>query len=347
MWHFLNNNAYKVVVPALALLLFLLHSCDKEWSDFSISFRALNVAPEGFPPIPFPEDNQFDMDRWELGKKLFYDPILSRDSSISCASCHIQKWGFADNQSFSPGINNRPGVRNAPSLANIAYQPYLLREGGVPTLEMQILVPIQEANEFDHDILAISEKLNHDSSYVNMSQKAYQRNPDPFVITRAIATFERTLISGNSSFDQYFYQGKSGILSEETLKGMVLFNSEKTSCSSCHGGFNFTDYTFQNNGLDTVYKDIGRMRLTGKEEDESLFKVPSLRNVALTAPYMHNGQFNTIEEVIDHYNSGGKMHKNKSPYIRPLNLSSAEKYQLSLFLHSLTDVDFVTRQEFQ
>lgn len=331
---------------AILLSSALIVSCQKDNETVSQETEVI-VIPEGFPDMPFPEDNQFTMTRWKLGKKLFYDPILSVDGTLSCASCHKANLAFADDVSFSPGVENRPGVRNAPSLANVGYHPYFLREGSVPTLEMQVLVPIQEENEFAHDMLKIVEALKQNSEYVKMAKEAYDREPDPFVVTRAIGTFERSLISGNSAYDKYYYQGNTSALTASQKRGMDLFFSSKTHCSDCHGGFNFTNYSFENNGLDTVYSDPGRMRLTGLPEDESIFKVPSLRNAEVTAPYMHNGQFNTLMEVVEHYNSGGKDHPNKSGLIQPLNLSPQEKEDLVAFLKSLTDLNFLTNPRFK
>lgn len=309
--------------------------------------RQLDQAPEGFPPIEFPDDNAFAQARWDLGKKLFFDPVLSRDSSLSCGSCHIQSLGFADDRAFSPGIENRPGTRNAPGLANMAYHPYLLREGSVPTLEMQVLVPIQEANEFDHNIVDISLQLQTDSIYVTMSQAAYQRNPDPFVITRALGVFQRTLVSGGSPYDQWKFQGCEEALNPKEFWGMELFFSNKTKCSQCHNGFNFTNYAFENNGLYQRYEDPGRMRFTNDPADESRFKVPSLRNSAVTAPYMHDGSIASLEEVVEHYVSGGADHPNKSSHVQPLELSNREKEALVAFLRSLTDTEFLTDTRFQ
>ena len=299
-------------------------------------------VPEGFPPVVYPEDNTFTADRYELGRRLFYDPILSADSSISCASCHLPELAFSDQVALSPGIYGRPGVRNAPSLANVAYHPYFLREGSVPTLEQQVLVPIQEENEMAHNIVAIASAMERDSSYVAMSISAYNRPPDAFVITHALATFERTLLSGNSRYDQLMRQEEGAAFGQLERQGMELFFSDRTNCSVCHGGFNFTDYRFANNGLDTSYADIGRMRFTGKQEDLSLFKVPSLRNIALTAPYMHDGSIATLEEVVHHYNTGGKAHPHRDPLIRPLHLSSEEEQAIVAFLKTLSDPDFVS-----
>lgn len=302
--------------------------------------------PAGFPPVSFPEDNAFTKQRWALGKLLFYDKSLSRDSSVSCASCHLPGFAFSDTTALSKGASDRAGTQNAPTLTNVAYNPYYTRLGGVSTLEKQILVPIQEHNEFDFNILSIAQRLKVNKTYQTLSQQAYGRPLDYYVITRSIANFERTLISGNSPYDR-FKNGHKDALNELAQKGMTLFYSEKTNCSLCHGGFNFTNYGFENNGLYEVYKDIGRMRLTEKEEDRSKFKVPTLRNIAVTAPYMHDGSLKTLEEVIEHYNSGGKNNSLKNPVLKPLHLNTEEKQALIAFLKSLTDLTFLSNEKFK
>ncbi|MFT6355888.1 MAG: cytochrome c peroxidase [Saprospiraceae bacterium] len=303
--------------------------------------------PQGFPSIDFPEGNAFSETRWALGKKLFFDPVMSANSSISCATCHLPELAFSDNQAFSPGVENRPGTRNASPLFNLAYHPYFTREGGVPTLEMQILVPIQEHNEFDFNIVLIAERLAQDSTYQTMAQLAYDREPDAFVITRALANFERSLLSGYSRYDQHFNYDLDKILTASELRGRDLFFSKKTDCANCHGDSNFTNYDFQNNGLYESYEDVGRFRLTGLEADRALFKVPSLRNIELTAPYMHDGSMVSLEEIVDHYNSGGKNNPQKSNLIRPLNLTDSDKNDLVNFLKTLTDEAFVSNPIFQ
>jgi len=308
--------------------------------------KHLLTPPKGFPEIPFTSDNQFSDARWKLGKKLFYDPIMSVDQSISCGSCHMAQFAFSDTVAMSLGVAKALGTRNAPTLTNVAYNPYFTRDGGVPTLEMQILVPIQEHNEFNFNILLIAERMQADTSYIRMSKEAYGKNPDHFVITRALGCFERTIISGNSPYDQFQFQGKKEALNKEELKGMKLFFSERVGCKNCHSGFNFTDYSFKNNGLYITYQDSGRIRLTNEEADRALFKVPTLRNVALTAPYMHDGSINTLEQVIDHYSSGGMPHKHKSEMIKPIDLNKKEKQQLVAFLHTLTDEEFINRKEY-
>jgi len=260
-------------------------ACQKEEETVSF-FPDLMEIPEGFPAIDSPEENTFTQARWDLGKKLFFDPIMSVDSSISCASCHHPSIAFSDDVSFSLGVNDLLGTRNTSPLFNLAYHPYFTREGGVPTLEMQVFVPIQEHNEFNFNIVPLSEKLAADSIYTQMALEAYDRTPNPFVITRALACFERSLLSGNSRYDQHL---QSPVFTPSEERGMDLFFSERTNCSNCHSGFNFTNYAFENNGLYEAYEDEGRFRLTNEETDWALFKTPSLRNIALTAPYMHDG----------------------------------------------------------
>lgn len=329
----------------IIIIMLFISACEKVEIE-PLHFFDLMEVPEGFPNVVEPDDNQFSQKRWELGKKLFYDPIMSSDSSISCASCHASNLAFSDDVAMSLGVQNRLGTRNSPTLANIAYHPYFTREGGVPTLEMQILVPIQEHNEFDFNILLIAERLKNHPTYVEMANDAYDREPDAFVITRALACFERSLISGYSRYDQFVNYNKNTLTRSEQ-QGMDLFFSEKTNCSSCHSDFNFTNYAFENNGLYEEYSDEGRFRLTQDEADKALFKVPTLRNIELTAPYMHDGSFTTLEEVIEHYDSGGKNHPHKNSLIQPLNLSNKEKKELVAFLKTLTDESFTNNPLFQ
>jgi cytochrome c peroxidase len=333
---------------AIIILVVMGYSCAKEETILLPATEApLLSVPSGFPEPDFPEDNAFTEARWKLGKKLFFDPVMSRTNEVSCASCHLPEKAFSDTVAFSPGVDGRAGVRNAPSLANVAYHPYFTREGGVPTLEMQILVPIQEHNEFDANILDIARRLRDNPEYQALSAEAYNREPDHYVITRALATFERSLLSGNSRYDKYTRDNNPNTMSEQEIEGMDLFFSDRTQCTSCHGGFNFTDYSFENNGLYNSYKDEGRFRLTNDEADRARFKVPSLRNVELTAPYMHDGSVKTLEDVVSHYNSGGKDHPHKSEFIRPLNLTGKEQEALLAFLKTLSDEDFINNKNFK
>lgn len=324
----------------------ILFSCKKD-PAITLAEEEIMTIPMGFPLINFPADNNFTNERWELGKLLFFDKQLSKNNTVSCASCHKQEFAFSDNVALSLGDDNTIGTSNAPTLANVAYHPYYTRAGGVHTLEMQILVPIQEHNEFNTNMVDVVEKLKKNNIYQSMAQTAYNREFDAFVLTRALATFERSLISGNSRYDDFYYNGNSAVLNESEQKGLLLFNSSKTNCSDCHSGFNFTNYAFENNGLYLNYTDSGRMRLTQLPQDRAKFKVPTLRNIALTAPYMHDGSFTTINEVIEHYNSGGKNHINKNLLIKPLGLSYQEKQDLINFLNTLTDNSFIQNKNFK
>lgn len=324
------------------LLVFI--ACTKEDNDTDV--YTLNV-PYGFPQPVIPADNELTQTRVALGKKLFYDPVLSRDSTRSCGSCHFAHLAFSDSVAVSLGIEDRPGTRNAPSLANVIYQEKLLREGSLPTLEMQVLVPVQEHNEFDYSLVFITERLLRNPEYVDMAQKAYGRAPDPYVITRAIAAFERTLVSGDSPFDQWYFQGKNQVVNEDVVRGYALFQSERLGCNHCHSGFLFTSQLFANNGLYEEYTDPGRYRFTGLESDRAVFKIPTLRNIALTAPYMFDGSLSTLDAVIDHYQTGGKAHPNKSPLLNPFQLTNQERSELLAFLRSLTDEQFVNNPAFK
>jgi len=321
-------------------------ACQDEGEVEPLYIPDLMEIPKGFPEVIAPEGNEFTQARWDLGKKLFFDPVLSADSSISCASCHHPQLAFSDNLPFSLGVEDAIGTRNASPLANVGYHPYFTREGGVPTLEMQIFVPIQEHNEFNFNILLIAERLLQNADYVAMSQEAYNRDPDAFVITRSLACFERSLLSGYSPYDQYENYNKTDVLSEAAIKGKDLFFGERTHCSSCHSDFNFTNYAFENNGLYENYPDEGRFRLTGEEADRALFKVPSLRNIELTAPYMHDGSMQTLEEVVAHYQSGGENHPHKNELLKPMDLTAKEQQELIAFLKSLTDEAFVNNPLF-
>ena len=322
----------------LIFLTLLFISCGKERANQNQFFQ-LDI-PQGFPDPIIPEDNQLTYERIELGKRLFYDQILSKDGTISCESCHKQEFAFADNVTISAGVEGRFGFRNSMSLANMAYQDALMREGGVPTLEMQVLVPIQDHNEMDFNILSVVEKLNLDSTYIDASIRAYNRIPDAFVITRALASFQRTMLSGDSDYDR-------NLLDEKEENGKELFFSDELACSSCHGTFLFSNLTIENNGLYEVYEDSGKYRLTNLQEDIGKFKVPSLRNIEITAPYMHNGSLSNLEEVIEHYASGGKNHFNKSELITGFDITDDEKDNLIRFLKSLTDNNFTNNSFFE
>jgi len=293
--------------------------------------------PVGAPPLPVPEANPLTIASVSLGKALFFDTRLSRDGSMSCASCHHTDRAFSDTVALSLGVNGAPGMRNAPTLANVAYHPGIFRDGGIPTLEAQVIAPVQDELEMDHTLQAAAESLSADGEYQRLSRLAYGRDLDPFVITRAIAAYERTLISGWSRFDRYLYQGQVQALTESERRGWDLFRSDALNCMACHHGFDLSDHSYQNIGQYLEYTDPGRARITLDLADEGKFKVPTLRNIALTGPYMHDGAMTTLDEVIDHFASGGQAHPNRSPLLTTFALSEQERSDLIAFLNALTD----------
>jgi cytochrome c peroxidase len=305
-----------------------------------IPIVALVDVPPGFSEQVYPADNLPTPERVRLGKMLFFSKELSRTRTLSCASCHNPSLAFTDGRATSIGVDQRIGTRNAPSLANLGYQPYFMREGGVPTLEMQVLVPVQEHDEFDMNMLDVVARLEKDSLVQTLSRSAYQRDVDAYVITRAIACFERTLVSGRSRADQ-------NRLTAEEERGRTIFLSNRTQCYTCHGGNMYTTHAFANNGALANYTDVGRYRVTNNEADRYMFKVPSLRNVGVTAPYMHNGSISSLREVIDRYNRGGMGHPATDASIVPLGLSDDECAALEAFLRSLTDDSFCNDPRFR
>lgn len=330
----------------LTLTLPLTWSCQREPSVVQPDLTPYPLTlPHGFPEPDFPEDNALTQARVQLGKKLFYDPILSRDSTVSCNSCHVQELAFAHDVAISPGIEGRLGFRNAPTLVNLAYAKAVNKDGGVVKLDIQAVVPMEDEEEMDFQGILAARRMQQIPEYVDLCQKAYGDEPSTYIISRALASFIRTMVSGNALYDQYL-EGKAA-LSESALRGKELFFSDRLQCSSCHSGFNFTDNSFQHNGLYKTHEDLGRMRITHQPEDEGKFRVPTLRNVALTAPYMHDGSLATLHDVLEHYNSGGVEHPNKSDKIRPLHLTEREKLDIIEFLHTLTDSSFLVDPAFQ
>ena len=300
------------------------------------------LVPDGFPDPEIPIDNELTLERIEYGKKLFFEKLLSRDSSISCASCHQPQLAFTDGRKTAIGIKNRVVSRNTPTLTNIVYNTSFLRDGVNPSLEAQVIVPIHEKNEFDFQILLVAERLKKIDAYVQLSTKAYGEIPNPDNISKAIASYERTLISGNSRFDKFYYSGDSLALTDNEKRGMDLFYNQ-LYCADCHSGFNFSNGEIVNNGLYKEYQDIGKMRLTLNEKDNGLFKVPTLRNISVTGPYMHDGSLSSLEEVIDHYAKGGEGHDNQHPSIVSFEINEEEKEDLMSFLFCLTDSSFIAQ----
>lgn len=281
----------------------------------------------------------------ELGKYLFYEKALSRDSTISCATCHKQELAFTDGLPTSIGIREQKVSRNAPTLTNVMNRPYFLLDGVNPSLEAQSVVPIQEHKEFDFNIYLIINRLKQNKRYVDLAKNGFGSEITAYVYSKSIAEFERTLISYNSSYDQYL-NGNKEALTISQKRGEQLFLNE-LYCSDCHNGSDFTNDALLNNGLYVSYLDSGRMRLTGKEIDRGVFKVPTLRNIEVTSPYMHDGSLETLEQVVEHYTSGGFSHKAKGKSIVSFEISNQDKIDLINFLKSLTDQSFIENPKFR
>lgn len=228
------------------------------------------------------------------------------------------------------------GLRNSPPLMNLAWHDAFFRDGGIPSLELQVLAPIHDPLEMDFNINTAAEILRSEEPFASLSTKAYGRQLDGYVITRAIASFMRTLISGSSRVDR-FLQGETSALSEAEQRGWAIFSGPGANCTACHGGFDFSDHGYHNVGQYLDYADPGRQRITLLESDRGKFKTPTLRNVALTAPYLHDGAMGTLEEVVDHFASGGSPHPNRSPLLQPFVLNGTDKADLVAFLKALTD----------
>lgn len=294
-------------------------------------FEGLNTT---YPVLEYPADNPNNAAAASLGERLFFDPILSVDSSISCGSCHKPELGFATNDRVTPGVGGVLGKRNSPSLLNVGYQPYFMREGGVPSLEMQVLVPLGDATEMAHNVVDAVRRLNRNTSYRNEFLTVYGDTASAFLLVRALANFERTLVDFDAPFD-HFIQGDATALSNEAIKGGKLFYG-KAACVQCHSGVLLTDFGFANNGTAIVDStDYGRELLTNESGDRYVFKVPSLRKVQITAPYMHDGSVSTLADVVEQYNTGGANHSYTDSRIEPLGLSGSEKAQLVAFLEAL------------
>ncbi len=283
--------------------------------------------------------------RIELGKQLFYDPVLSRDTTVSCATCHKQELAFTDGLPQAIGIRGQIGTRNSPTLTNVLNRPYLLWDGVNPSLEAQVVVPITERKEFDFHVLLAVDRLNKIEKYQELSLKGYgEREISTKILTKSIAAFERTLISDNSAYDRYLNGDKNALTASQVRGKDIFFN--KLYCSECHIGPDFTNDALTNNGLYKTYADTGRMRLTELEKDRAIFKVPTLRNVEVTAPYMHDGSMTTLLDVIRHYEKGGKGNFNQSKLITPFTLSQDEEIDLMNFLKALTDKEFLSNPAF-
>ena len=332
--------------------------------------------PEWTPKPVIPEDNPISAEKVELGRHLFFDRRLSVTGDYACATCHKQSLAFTDGKPVAIGATGEKHPRNSMSLTNIAYNPVLT--WGNPLmkrLETQALVPMFGEHPVEMGMAGkereIIESMQNDAEYNQMFAAAFkEENPINISnITKALASFERSLVSFNSSYDRYRYQGDNNAISAAAKRGEKLFHSERLECFHCHGGINFSDsivherlafteIAFHNTGLYNVDgkgsyppDNTGVYEITHELEDMGHFKAPTLRNIALTAPYMHDGSIATLEEAIEHYEVGGRaIAQGKNPYksgfIKGFQLTESEKQDLLAFLRSLTDEEFINNPEF-
>lgn len=281
----------------------------------------------------------------ELGRMLFFDPILSRNRTISCASCHKEEFAFADTSAISLGVEGRKGVRNTPSAMNVNLQASFFWDGRSSTLEEQALIPIVNPVEMDLPLDIAVSRLKKDPAYNRLFRKIFQAGPDVNTLAKALAEFERTLETSNSPLDDWRLNDNEAALSESAKRGFALFN-DKANCVQCHFGSDFNNIEFRSIGLydGKTLIDSGRAAITKNPADLGKFKIGPLRNVAVTAPYMHNGMFKTLRQVIDYYNEPDKVVPGQigrdSLLSKPLNLTEQEKQDLESFLVSLTDKRF-------
>ena len=304
------------------------------------------VAASSFPAMLYPQDNPQSPEKIELGRKLFYDVRLSVDNTIACASCHQQKFAFSNGgQRVSTGIRGQKGTRNAPGLGNVGYRKSFFWEGGAKSLELQAIGPITAHDEMGMEPEDLVRKLASIPEYANAFKTAFKDGVTMLNITRALASFERTLISNSSPFDAY-RAGNETAMNPAAVRGMELFFGEKGDCFHCHGGFNFTDEDLHNTGVHLKYADPGLARISKNPDDVGKFKTPGLRNIALTAPYMHDGSMKSLQAVLEHYNKGGQAHPNADVLMRPLELTKQEINDLIMFLNALTDKKFITEPKF-
>lgn len=297
--------------------------------------------------IPSPSDNPLTDAKIALGRQLFFDKRLSLDGTVSCATCHDPRKAFTDNLAKSRGISGQLSERNAPSLLNAAFLKTAMFDAHLQTLELQVIVPIQEPVEMGHNMKNLIKQLRQIPEYQAAAQAIYGRDFDAWVLTRSISAFERSLLSMNAPFDQ-FMAGNQRAMSASQKAGWKLF-SEELYCTKCHPAPYFTTFEAANNGLYADYSgktDQGRFRIHHDSSDIGKFKIPSLRNLPLTFPYMHDGSLQTMDAVLAHYQKGGAKHPLQNKEITAFELSTKEKEQLLSFFNALVDTSYLRRNGF-
>lgn len=305
----------------------------------------------GLLPLPPMPDNPLTVEGVELGRKLFYDTILSGDDTMACATCHAQAFAFSDHGfQFSTGIDGTVGTRNAPPVINMAWAPELFWAGRAKGLTGQALQPVPNPGEMSLPWAQAVAKISAQPVYPPMFGRAFgDETVDSTRVVKAIAQFETTILSRDSKWDRV-QRGEDTFTAEEQL-GLQLFNTERGDCFHCHGSVLFTDNRYHDNGLDVTPADPGRMAVTGDPNDFGKFKSPTLRNIELTAPYMHDSRFSTLEEVVEHYSSGIQQSTNLDPLFRKTRpggpeFTAQEKAGLVAFLKTLTDSTFITNPDY-
>ena len=336
-WDRFARRASAIFVSAWVILTLACGSPADELEEAPPEVRdEAGVIPLGLVGRIWPQDNPYSKEKAELGRLLYYDTRLSADNTLSCASCHHPDFGFTDGSPVSTGIRGQKGGRSAPTVINRAYSVEQFWDGRAPTLEAQAKGPIENPIEMGNTHEKVVATLKSIGGYRERFRQVF--DAEDFTIDHvasAIATFERTVISGNSAFDRY-QAGEEGALSEAARRGMSLF-FDQVKCNQCHFGINFTDGSFANLGvgMDQKEPDLGRFLVSGRPTDRGAFKAPTLRDAARTAPYMHDGSLRTLEEVVDFYDKGGIPNEYLDVRIKPLNLTDQEKSDLVEFLKSL------------
>lgn len=336
----------KVLAGFIISAIVLATSCKKEVVKQDITM----VYPANFPPSVYNfSDNPITTAGFELGRKLFYDPRLSRDNTISCGSCHQQFASFVHaGHSVSHGIEDRLGTRNSPAIVNMAWSTHFFWDGGVHNLDLFPPSPIENHVEMDESFSNVLNKLRQTSEYPALFKSAFGTEEINSVrFLQAMSQFMNRLVSANSRYDKYV-RNEGEQLTPSELDGLLLFRAK---CAACHSTDLFTDGSFHNNGINATFSDSGRYRITLNYDDIGKFKTPTLRNIAKTAPYMHNGQFTTLERVLEHYNSGVRASATLDPLLNNngiigIPLTDDEKQKIIAFLQTLTDDEFLRDPRF-
>ncbi|WP_258862393.1 cytochrome-c peroxidase [Sphingobacterium spiritivorum] len=347
----------------LAVTMLTVFSCQKDITlpegteePFPTIYRLHAPAYFGVP-VAMP-DNPLTVQGVALGRRLFYDPLLSANMQVSCASCHHQDKAFADGAILSQaGVSGKPLTRHSPVLLNLAWADQgFFWDGGAKNLESQAFAPLTHADEMGMSLADIKARLRSDSEYSKLFYQAFGEAPSAEGTAKALAQFQRTLISADSRYDRYLRSGSKKELTEAEHRGRILV---KQKCGNCHSGAHFTDYRFHNNGMDANFSDLsdewihlGRYRISLDPKDMGAYKTPTLRNVAVSAPYMHDGRFATLDQVLDHYRFGVKTSSFTDPVLYDfsgnigISMTDKEEADIKAFLFALTDEQFLNNTRF-